>query len=82
MHSIRLSLLVMALTAGLWSDCLAAGSFQTKAAFSNVVSASYPTPLPAVSVARTGIGVIEFGCGKGRVRDSQTHDCRGPADIR
>jgi hypothetical protein len=86
MCRIRLSLFallwVMALTVVPWSNCQAAGSFQTKAAFSNVVSASYSTPLPALSVARTNIPVIEFGCGKGRVRDSQTHGCRGPADIR
>jgi hypothetical protein len=78
----RLSLLVAALTAATGSNCQAAGSFQTKAAFSNVVSASYSTPPPPVSVAHSNIPVIEIGCGRGRVRDSQTHGCRGPADIR
>jgi hypothetical protein len=72
----------MALTAAPWSNGQAAGSFQTRAAFSNVVSAGYSTPSPAVSVAHANIPGIEFGCGKGRVRDSQTHGCRGPADIR
>lgn len=82
MCRIRLSLLVMALTAAPWSNCQAAGSFQTRSAFLNVVSASYTTPSPAVSVAHRNMPVIEFGCGKGRIRDSQTHGCRGPADIR
>jgi hypothetical protein len=80
--SLSVSLLVTALTAAPWSSCQAAGSFQTKSAFLNVVSASYSTPSPAVSVAHTNMPVIEFGCGKGRIRDSQTHGCRGPADIR
>ena len=82
--SLFASLLVVALTVALapWSNGHAAGSFQTRAAFSNVVSAGYSTPSPAISVAHTNIPGIEFGCGKGRVRDSQTHGCRGPADIR
>jgi hypothetical protein len=86
MCGIRLSLFaslsVMALTAAPWSNCQAAGSFQTRAAFSNVVSAGYSTPSPPVAVVHAAIPGIEFGCGKGRVRDSQTHGCRGPADIR
>lgn len=80
--SLFASLLVMALTVAPWSNGHAAGSFQTRAAFSNVVSAGYSTASPVVSVAHATIPVIEFGCGKGRVRDSQTHGCRGPADIR
>jgi hypothetical protein len=24
----------------------------------------------------------ELGCGRGRIRDPQTHACRGPADVR
>jgi hypothetical protein len=80
--SLFASLLVMALTAAPWSNGQAAGSFQTRAAFSIVVSAGYSTPSPAVPVAHATIPGIEFGRGKGRVRDSQTHGCRGPADIR
>lgn len=86
MRHIRLSLLgsllAMAVTVAPWSNGHAAGSFQTRAAFSNVVSASYSTTSLAVSVAHANIPGIGFGCGKGRVRDSQTHGCRGPADIR
>ena len=81
MCRIRLSLLMVALTAAPWSNCQAAGSFQTKAAFSNVVIAGYSAPSP-VSVAAASGPALEIGCGKGRVRDSQSHGCRGPADIR
>ena len=80
MCRIRPSVLLLALVMG--SNCQAAGSFQTKPAFSNVVSASYSTAPAAVSGARTNIPVIDIGCGKGRFRDSQTRSCRGPADIR
>jgi len=71
--------MVLALTAATWSNCQAAGSFQTKPAFLNTVSIGYSSAPPAVTIApRT----VEFGCGKGRVRDPGTHGCRGPADIR
>jgi hypothetical protein len=82
MCRIRLLLMVMAVMAFGWSNCQAAGSFQTRAAFSNVVSASYSHPQPSVSVAHANIPTIDFGCGRGRVRDAQTHGCRGPADIK
>ncbi|THD48443.1 MAG: hypothetical protein E8A46_21850 [Bradyrhizobium sp.] len=80
--SLFASLLAMALTVAPWSNGQAAGSFQTRAAFSNVMSAGYSTPSSPVAVAHANMPGIEFGCGKGRVRDSQTHGCRGPADIR
>jgi hypothetical protein len=80
--SLLASLLGVAVTAAPWSNCQAAGSFQTRAAFSNLVNGGYSTLSPPVSVAHATIPGIEFGCGKGRVRDSQTHGCRGPADIR
>ena len=86
MCRIRLSpfalLLGLALTAAPWSNCQAAGSFQTRAAFSNVLIAGYSAPPPSVSVAPATGPALEIGCGKGRVRDSQTRGCRGPADIR
>jgi hypothetical protein len=78
MSRIRLSLLVVALSAASWSNGHAAGSFQTKAAFSNEASDSYSS----IPVAHTNIPANDFGCGRGRVRDIQTHGCRGPADIR
>jgi hypothetical protein len=75
----RLLVLVLTLAAITWSNCQAAGSFQTKPAFSKVVTAGFaPTvTLPNVS-ARDLVG----GCGRGRIRDPQTHGCRGPADLR
>jgi len=72
---------ILALTAASWSNCEAAGSFQTKPAFSSVVSTGYSTAPPSVAVAPSTIAA-EFGCGRGRVRDPVTHGCRGPADIR
>jgi len=80
MYRIPLSLLVTALLAAPWSNCQAAGSFQTRPAFSHTVNASYSTAPAIVSV--THAPAVEFGCGKGRVRDPATHGCRGPADIR
>ena len=65
-------LLVVAATAATWSDSQAAGSFQKPA----VVTAGVSTPAPTVPTISLG------GCGRGRVRDPQTHGCRGPADVR
>jgi hypothetical protein len=62
-------------TVGTWSDSRAAGSFQKPA----VVTAGVSSPAPSVPTIAPG----DFGgCGRGRVRDPQTHACRGPADIR
>ncbi|OYU57560.1 MAG: hypothetical protein CFE30_35555 [Bradyrhizobium sp. PARBB1] len=80
MCRIRFPMLVMAFTAATWSTCQAIGSFQTKPAFPVVmvgVASPSTVRLPDVS-ARDLVG----GCGRGRIRDHQTHGCRGPADIR
>jgi hypothetical protein len=82
MRRIHLSLLAIALAAAPWSYGQAAGSFQTKAAFSNEVSDNYVSLPSSLSVPHTTLPANDFGCGKGRVRDFQTHGCRGPADIR
>ena len=70
----RMSFLVLtvAAMAATWSDSQAAGSFQKPA----VVTAGVSTPAPAVPTISLG------GCGRGRVRDPETHACRGPADVR
>jgi len=73
---------LIALTAFTWSSCQAAGSFQTKPAFPNVVMAGMAPPLPTITLPNVSAGDLVGGCGKGRVRDPQTHGCRGPADIR
>jgi hypothetical protein len=74
-----LLILLITLTA---STCQAAGSFQTKPAFTGVVMAGMAPPLP--TIAMPNVSAVDFvgGCGRGRVRDLQTHGCRGPADIR
>ena len=75
--------LVTALTASTWSDSRAAGSFQTKPAFRTVVTAGVSAPAtPSVSAPNVSADDVLGGCGRGRVRDPQTHVCRGPADIR
>jgi hypothetical protein len=39
-------------------------------------------PLPTITMPNVSATDLVGGCGKGRVRDLQTHGCRGPADIR
>jgi len=72
----------MALTAATWSKCHAAGSFQTKPAFGPVVTAGIAPAAPSVTLPSVSASDLVGGCGRGRVRDPQTHLCRGPADIR
>jgi hypothetical protein len=79
---IRFPILAMALTASTWSGCQAAGSFQTRPAFSSDVSADDPALPPVNTSFSLSAGGLVGGCGKGRVSDPQTHRCRGPADIR
>jgi phosphodiesterase/alkaline phosphatase D-like protein len=73
-------LLIVAAMAATGSDCMAAGSFQTKPAFQSGVTTGTVSPTSSVS-GSTG-STNELGCGRGRVRDPQTHTCRGPADVR
>jgi|GEM_PF-7013726 hypothetical protein len=75
-------ILVTALTVPAWSTCQAAGSFQTKPAFPKVVTAGVAPPLPTITLPDVSARDLVGGCGRGRVRDPQTHGCRGPADIR
>jgi hypothetical protein len=62
-----------------WSNCEAAGSFQTRPAFA---TAGIAPSLPSVALPDASARDLVGGCGKGRVRDPQTRGCRGPADIR
>jgi len=86
MSRIRFLILIlisaMAFTAPTWSNCQAAGSFQTRPAFAPVVTAGVAPSLPTVTAPNVSAGDLVGGCGRGRVRDPQTHTCRGPADIR
>jgi hypothetical protein len=82
MCRIRFLILIMAFTAPAWSNCQAAGSFQTKPAFKTVVTAGVSPPLPTLTLPNPSARDLVGGCGRGRVRDPQTHGCRGPADIK
>jgi hypothetical protein len=82
LRRLGLLILVMGLTAPTWSTCQAAGSFQTKPAFPDMVR-SEDSDLPAAKTwPNLSPGYLVGGCGKGRVSEPQTHTCRGPADIR
>ena len=81
MCRIRFLMLVIALTAATCSNCQAIGSFQTKPAFPKVVMAGVAPPPPTVRLPDVSERDLVVGCGRGRIRDHQTHGCRGPADI-
>jgi hypothetical protein len=74
-------ILVMALVPAGWSACQAAGSYQTKPMFTEVRMEKAGMAEPTIKPASSAAGDL-LGCGRGRVRDPQTHGCRGPADIR
>jgi hypothetical protein len=80
MCHIRFLILVMVLMAPTWPSH-AIGSFQTKPAFPPVAKAGMPS-VPFPSMPNLNARDLVGGCGKGRIRDQQTHRCRGPADIR
>jgi hypothetical protein len=82
MCRIRFLILVAALTFATWSTCQAVGSFQIKSAFLKAVTAGISHPLPPVAMPDVSARYLVGGCGRGRVCDSQTHVCSGPADIR
>jgi hypothetical protein len=82
MSRIGYLILIVTLTASTWSECQAAGSFQTRPAFPGVVMAGMAPPLPTITMPNVSASDLVGGCGRGRVRDTQTHGCRGPADIR
>ena len=70
-----ISFLVSVISVCTWSPCQAAGSFQKPEA--KVIKAGMPSiTVPSITTSDFG------GCGRGRVREPQTHGCRGPADIR
>jgi hypothetical protein len=80
MCRIRFVILVMALSTAS-SNSHAAGSFQ-KPPIREVVTAGVAPQLPNVTLPDVSARDLVGGCGRGRVRDPQTHGCRGPADIR
>jgi hypothetical protein len=74
-------ILVVALVPAGWSACRAAGSYQTKPMFTEVRMERASMAEPTIKSASPAAGDL-LGCGRGRVRDPETHGCRGPADIR
>ena len=76
MYRFSFLVLIVACMAAACSEGQAAGSFQKPA----VVTAGVAAPVPSVPNISAGDAV--GGCGRGRIRDPQTHTCRGPADIR
>jgi hypothetical protein len=62
----------------------AAGSWRKQPMFPDVVKAGPPIPTPSLhlpSLPSLSPGQVLGGCGRGRIRNLQTHSCRGPADI-
>lgn len=82
MCRIRFPMLVLAFMVATWSTCQAIGSFQTKPAFPKVVMAGVAAPLSSTRLPDVSARDLIGGCGRGRIRDHQTHGCRGPADMR
>ena len=76
MYRFSFLVLMVACVAATWSDSQAAGSFQKP----SVVTAGVAAPAPSVPGITSGEAI--GGCGRGRIRDPQTRQCRGPADIR
>jgi hypothetical protein len=46
------------------------------------VTAGMTSPTPSISVPGEAVSNLIGGCGRGRVRDPQSHTCRGPGDVR
>jgi hypothetical protein len=80
----HLAMIVAVTSVASSSESQAAGSFQTRPAFPHMVTAGMTvhSHIPTISVPHFSAGDLFGGCGRGRVRDPQTHACHGPADIR
>jgi hypothetical protein len=61
----------------------AAGSYQTRPAFQEQPQPQKPvaSSVQTVPAPKLNPSVDLAGCGRGRVRDPQTHQCRGPGDV-
>jgi hypothetical protein len=76
----RLATLVAAVLVASAGAAHAAGSYQTKPMFPEAAKATTGSG-PEASLPKLSPADLVGGCGKGRVRDPQTHQCRGPGDI-
>jgi hypothetical protein len=59
----------------------AAGSYQKRPIFDHLVVAGVPKPKVTLPSFHVDPGQLLGGCGRGRIRDSQSYSCRGPGDI-
>lgn len=78
----RIRFLILVFTGLTWSNCQAAGSFQTKPAFPTVVTIGMAPSRPTIAPSNLSERNLVGGCGRGRIRGPQTRGCRGPANIR
>jgi hypothetical protein len=75
----RFSILTATLTALAFSTWQAAGSFQMP---SSCAAGDGVRPSNgAIAKCSSGPGPVLGSCGKGRISDTRTHACHGPADI-
>jgi hypothetical protein len=81
MFRIRFLILVTVFTVPAWTECQAVGSFQRPAP-RPLVTAGIAPPLPTITLPNVSARDFVGDCGRGRIRDIQTHGCRGPADRR
>jgi hypothetical protein len=82
LRRIGFPILVTVVATFTWSSCQAIGSFQTKPAFPGSAEIDNPPLPPTIAWPDLSASAFVGGCGKGRLSDPQTHECRGPADIR
>jgi hypothetical protein len=81
MCHVRFLFFVVALTIPTWSSSQAIGSFRRPEP-RPLVTAGIAPSLPSISMPDVSANDLVGGCGRGRVRDPQSHSCRGPADLR
>ena len=75
-------LVVMAMALGISGPANAAGSYQKRPMFDHLVIAGTPHPrVKLPSLPQVNPSYMFGGCGRGRIRDPQSHTCHGPGDI-
>ena len=81
MCRLRFLVFVVALTIPTWSSSQAAGALRRPEP-RPLVTAGIAPSLPSISMPNLTASDLVGGCGRGRVRDPQSHSCLGPADLR
>ena len=77
----RLVMLAVVLSCTTSSNSWAAGALRRPEPHA-VVAAGFGPSVPGIAVPDLTANDLIGGCGRGRIRDAQTHVCHGPADIR